>query len=93
LLRSKDRFDPQIEVVLRGISKGMVPEKRAALGRYLPGEYRKNICGTTGRIFKPLPLVLKSDFLDFALSDEELLNTIEERIRAAGGTVTRAPRT
>ena len=71
----------------------MVLEKSAALGRHLPWEYRKNICGTTGRIFKPLLLVLKSDFLDFALADEELLNTNEERIRAAGNTVARAPRT
>jgi hypothetical protein len=44
-------------------------------------------------ILKPLVLVLKYDFLDFALADEELLSTIEEKIRAAGGTVTRAPRT
>ncbi|MDD1678828.1 MAG: hypothetical protein LUO93_06545 [Methanomicrobiales archaeon] len=44
-------------------------------------------------ILKPLLLVLKYDFLDFALADEELLSTIEERIRAAGGMVTRAPRT
>jgi hypothetical protein len=44
-------------------------------------------------ILKPLNLVLKYDFLDFALADEDLLTTIEERIRAAGGTVTRASRT
>jgi hypothetical protein len=42
-------------------------------------------------ILKPLNLVLKYDYLDFALSDEDLLSTIEERIRAAGGTVTRGP--
>jgi len=44
-------------------------------------------------VLKPLLLVLKYDFLDFALNDEELLSTIEERIRAAGGTVTRGPKT
>jgi hypothetical protein len=43
-------------------------------------------------IFKPLVLVLKYDFLDFALADEELLATIEDQIRAAGGTVEREPR-
>jgi hypothetical protein len=44
-------------------------------------------------VLKPMVLVLKYDFLDFALADEELLSTIEEKIRAAGGTITRAPRT
>ncbi len=44
-------------------------------------------------VLKPLQLVLKYEFLDFALNDEELLNTIEERIRAVGGTVSRRPRT
>jgi hypothetical protein len=44
-------------------------------------------------ILKPIALVNKYDFLDFALCDEELLNTIEEKIRGAGGTVTRAPKT
>jgi hypothetical protein len=44
-------------------------------------------------ILKPLALVNKYDFLDFALCDEELLSTIEEKIRAAGGTVIRAPKT
>ncbi len=43
-------------------------------------------------ILKPLVLVLKYDFLDFALADEELLAAIEEQIRAAGGTVDREPR-
>jgi hypothetical protein len=40
-------------------------------------------------ILKPLLLVNKYDFLDFALADEELLTTIEEAIRAGGGRVTR----
>lgn len=44
-------------------------------------------------VLKPLTLVLKYDYLDFALNDEELLSTIEERIHAAGGTITRAPKT
>jgi hypothetical protein len=43
-------------------------------------------------ILKPIALVNKYDFLDFALCDEELLNTIETQIRAAGGMVTRAPK-
>jgi hypothetical protein len=40
-------------------------------------------------ILKPIALVNKYDFLDFALKDEELLTEIENTIRAAGGTVTR----
>jgi hypothetical protein len=40
-------------------------------------------------ILKPIALVNKYDFLDFALKDEELLDTIESLIRSAGGTVTR----
>ncbi|MDD1716462.1 MAG: hypothetical protein LUQ01_05635 [Methanolinea sp.] len=41
-------------------------------------------------ILKPIALVNRYDFLDFALIDEELLDKIETTIRAAGGTVTRA---
>jgi len=41
-------------------------------------------------ILKPIALVNKYDFLDFALKDEELLSTIEDMIRSAGGTVIRA---
>jgi hypothetical protein len=57
----------------------------------VPADY----CGETdGKkplvILKPIGLVNKYDFLDFALCDEELLCTLEEKIRAAGGTVTRA---
>jgi hypothetical protein len=44
-------------------------------------------------ILKPIALVNRYDFLDFALTDEELLSTIEEKIRAAGGTVIRGPKT
>jgi hypothetical protein len=43
-------------------------------------------------ILKPIALVNRYDFLDIALGDEELFCTIEEEIRAAGGTVTRAPK-
>ncbi|MBP1929958.1 hypothetical protein J2741_002554 [Methanolinea mesophila] len=53
-----------------------------------------NYTGETGGtkplvILKPIALVNKYDFLDFALKDEVLLGTIEESIRSAGGTVTR----
>lgn len=44
-------------------------------------------------ILKPIALVNKFEFLDFALHDEELLSTIERSIREAGGTVTRAEKT
>lgn len=40
-------------------------------------------------ILKPIVLVNKYDFLDFALADEELLTTIEDAIHAGGGQVTR----
>jgi hypothetical protein len=43
-------------------------------------------------ILKPIALVNRFELLDFALHDEELLTTIEETVRAAGGTATRAPR-
>lgn len=44
-------------------------------------------------ILKPIALVNRYEFLDFALHDEELLGRIETTIRAAGGTVTRAGKT
>ncbi len=40
-------------------------------------------------ILKPIALVNRFEFLDFALKDEALLDTIENSIRSAGGTVTR----
>jgi hypothetical protein len=43
-------------------------------------------------ILKPIALVNRFELLDYALSDEELLTTIETSIRAAGGQVTRGPR-
>ncbi len=42
-------------------------------------------------ILKPIALVNKYDFIEYALKDPELLNTIEEQVRAAGGNITRAP--
>jgi hypothetical protein len=42
-------------------------------------------------VLKPIALVNRYDFLDFALNDEALLSTIEAQIRSAGGTITRAP--
>jgi len=43
-------------------------------------------------ILKPIALVNRFELLDYALNDEELLTKIEETIRAAGGQVTRGPR-
>ncbi len=56
----------------------------------VPDDYQ----GETGgkkpvAVLKPIALVNKYDFLDFALADEELLTTIEDAIRAGGGRVTR----
>lgn len=60
----------------------------------VPADY----CGeTAGKkplvILKPIRLVNRFELLDYALHDEELLTTIETTIRAAGGNVTRGPRT
>ena len=59
----------------------------------VPADY----CGETkGKkplvILKPIALVNQYEHLAFALNDEELLIKIEETIRAAGGNVTRGPR-
>jgi hypothetical protein len=43
-------------------------------------------------ILKPIALVNRYEHLAFALNDEELLIKIETTIRAAGGNVTRGPR-
>jgi hypothetical protein len=43
-------------------------------------------------ILKPIALVNRFELLGFALNDEELLGNIEETIRAAGGQVTRGPK-
>lgn len=59
----------------------------------VPADYS---CETAGKaplvILKPIALVNRFELLDFALNDEELLTTIEDAIRAAGGRVDRAPR-
>ena len=59
----------------------------------VPADY----CGETkGKkplvILKPIALVNRYEHLAFALNDKELLIKIEETIRAAGGNVTRGPR-
>jgi hypothetical protein len=43
-------------------------------------------------ILKPIRLVNRYEHLAFALNDEELLVTIEEAVRAAGGQVVRGQR-
>ena len=43
-------------------------------------------------ILKPIALVNQFELLDYALNDEELLTKIETTVRAAGGQVTRGPR-
>jgi hypothetical protein len=43
-------------------------------------------------VFKPIKLVNQFELLDFALNDEELLKNIEDSLRAAGGHVTRGPK-
>lgn len=51
---------------------------------------------TTGKkplvILKPIALVNRYELPDYALHDEELLIKIEDTIRAAGGLVTRGPK-
>ncbi len=51
--------------------------------------------GTGGKkplvILKPIALVNKYDFVEYALKDPELLSTIEDQVRAAGLNITRAP--
>ena len=42
-------------------------------------------------VLKPIRHVNEFELLDFALRDEELLATIEEAVRAAGGEGSRAP--
>ena len=59
----------------------------------VPADY----CGETkGKkplaVLKPIVLVNRYELLDYALHDEELLTRIEETIRAAGGDITRGPR-
>ena len=59
----------------------------------VPGDYGGETAGKKPLvILKPIALVNRFELLDFALHDEELLTTIEDAIRAAGGEVNRAPR-
>lgn len=59
----------------------------------VPADYPE---GTAGKkplvILKPIALVNRFELLDYALHDEELLTKVETTIRAAGGHVTRDPR-
>lgn len=43
-------------------------------------------------ILKPIALVNRFELLDFAVNDEELPKKIEDTLPAAGGQVTRAPK-
>ena len=43
-------------------------------------------------VLKPIALVNRYELLDFALNDEELLTKIEDMVRAAGGKISRGPR-
>jgi hypothetical protein len=59
----------------------------------VPADYSGETAGKKPlAILKPIVLVNQYDLLDFALSDEDLLRNIEETIRAAGGQVTRGPK-
>lgn len=57
----------------------------------VPADYS----GDAGRkplvVLKPIRLVNEFELLDFALRDDELLSTIEEAVRTAGGQCSRAP--
>ncbi|MFA6226653.1 MAG: hypothetical protein WC620_10915 [Methanoregula sp.] len=59
----------------------------------VPPDYSGEIAGKKPLvILKLIALVNRFELLDFALNDEELLNKIEDMIRAAGGQVVRGPR-
>ena len=59
----------------------------------VPADYSVETAGKKPLvILKPVALVNRFELLDFALHDEDLLTFIEETIRAAGGQVTRGPR-
>ncbi len=58
----------------------------------VPPDFPGEIAGRMPLIvLKPIRLVNKFELLDFALRDEELLATIEEAVRVAGGECSRAP--
>jgi hypothetical protein len=59
----------------------------------VPADYSGETAGKKPLlILKPIALVNRFELLDFALNDEELLTKIEDAVRAAGGNVTRGPR-
>ena len=59
----------------------------------VPADYSGETAGKKPLvILKPIRLVNQFEHLAFALNDEELLTTIENTIREAGGHVTRGPR-
>lgn len=56
----------------------------------VPNDFTSNPSGKkTNRFVKPIVLVNKYDFLDFALADKDLLTTIEHAILEGGSSVTR----
>lgn len=56
----------------------------------VPADYAGETAGKKPlAILKPVVLINRFELLDFALNDDELLKTIEDTIRAAGGQVTR----
>jgi len=58
----------------------------------VPADYSGETAGRKPLvILKPIALVNRFKLLDFALNDEDLLSTIEDTIRAAGGRVVRGP--
>ena len=56
----------------------------------VPADYRGETAGKKPLvILKPIVLVNEYELLDFALNNENLLKTIEDAVRAAGGQITR----
>jgi hypothetical protein len=59
----------------------------------VPADYSGGTAGIKPLVvLKPIALVNRFELLDYALHDEDLLTSIEATIRAAGGQVTRGPR-
>jgi hypothetical protein len=59
----------------------------------VPPEYCSETAGKKPVIIlKPIPLINQYEHLAFALNDEELLQKIEDMVRAAGGQIIRGPR-
>lgn len=56
----------------------------------VPADYSGETAGKKPlAILKPIALINRFELLDFALTNDELLKTIEDTLRAAGGQVTR----